>query len=96
MLNQKDNKDLKDKLIRWRNNFENVFEEHNNSEYLKFKNGYGCVSNNEIDLIVRKLPKTLEELEQLKGFGETKISKYGQDIIDIVNGFYEFKTEEQK
>lgn len=39
---------------------------------------------NEADLVKIK-PKTKEELIQIKGFGEKKVEKYGDGILEIIN-----------
>ena len=46
-------------------------------------------ANKELEEIVKIAPKSLESLKLVKGFGAGKVSKYGKEIIDIVNGFYE-------
>ncbi|MBN2374715.1 HRDC domain-containing protein [bacterium] len=45
-------------------------------------------ANRELVDIVRNAPKSLEALRQIKGFGKSKISRYGTEIIGIINGFY--------
>jgi len=39
--------------------------------------------------IAEKMPKDSEELEKIYGFGPVRSSKYGEDILKIVN----FKEE---
>jgi superfamily II DNA helicase RecQ len=46
-------------------------------------------TNSEFLEIVRKAPGSYEALKGVKGFGKGKIAKYGEDIIGIVNAFYE-------
>ena len=46
-------------------------------------------TNKEFVEIVKKAPKTLEALKTVRGFGQGKISKYGKEIIQIINGFFE-------
>ncbi|MBF0227933.1 MAG: HRDC domain-containing protein [Desulfobacterales bacterium] len=46
-------------------------------------------NNSELLRIVQNAPKSIEELKIIKGFGKAKIEKYGDDIIGIVNAFYE-------
>lgn len=45
-------------------------------------------TNREMGAIVRKAPGSLDALKSIKGFGKGKISKYGQEIIDIISVFY--------
>ena len=35
----------------------------------------------------RYLPQSLLELKKIKGFGEAKVQKYGQEFVDIINQF---------
>ncbi|WP_277422674.1 HRDC domain-containing protein [Photobacterium sanguinicancri] len=35
--------------------------------------------------IAKNRPQTLEQLSQISGFGESKISKYGEQLLAIVN-----------
>lgn len=46
---------------------------------------YFLYSNAELESIIKVKPKTIEELKELKGFGDVKCSKYGEDIINIIN-----------
>jgi superfamily II DNA helicase RecQ len=41
--------------------------------------------NTELMTIAKVKPKTLEEISMIKGFGEQKISKFGDDIIALLN-----------
>lgn len=48
------------------------------------------VSNNQqMVQIVQHQCMTLESLKLIKGFGKSKIDKYGKDIIELVKNFYE-------
>jgi RecQ family ATP-dependent DNA helicase len=82
-------KTLKEKLLEWRNGFGEVFklyeENKTPAEDRHFKNGWGCVSNKEIDLLVIIKPKSLSELIKVEGFGKVKLDKYGAGIIKIIN-----------
>ncbi|MFC1800922.1 HRDC domain-containing protein [Nanoarchaeota archaeon] len=79
---------LKAELLKWRNSLDNVFNLYKEDlipqELRYFRNGWGCVSNKEINLLVKLKPKSLRELEKIEGFGKTKISKYGDNIINII------------
>lgn len=46
---------------------------------------YFIFTNKELEEILEKLPKTKEELMEIKGFSLTKIFKYGDDILNIIN-----------
>lgn len=58
------------------------------NNYRKEKSGtnpvYTVLGNKTIDEIIINKPKTLEELKNIKGIGNVKLSKYGNDIIKIV------------
>ena len=41
-------------------------------------------TNAQLTDVITKMPRTLEELKQIKGFGEVKVSKYGASIIQII------------
>jgi hypothetical protein len=79
---------LRDKLLEWRKGLDGVlklYEEDNvPQEDRQFKNGWGCVSDKEIALLVKFKPKSLGELREIKGFGEMKVNKYGEEIIEII------------
>lgn len=45
---------------------------------------YIIFTNNQMDSICEKLPKTKDELLQIPGFGETKVLKYGNDLLAII------------
>ena len=42
-------------------------------------------NNAEMDDLIEKNPKTKEELLKVKGFGQTKVDKYGDEILKILN-----------
>ncbi len=46
-------------------------------------------TNNEFVNIVKTAPKSLEALSNIKGFGKSKVEKYGKEIIEIIKAFYE-------
>ena len=69
------NKELFERLKVWRRikaNKENV------KPYIIF-------SDSSLMEIVNILPKNLEELKEIRGVGEKKLQKYGEEIIDIIN-----------
>ena len=45
---------------------------------------YFIYSNVQLEEITDKKPKTVDELKSIKGFGDVKCKKYGEDIIEIV------------
>lgn len=47
---------------------------------------YMVLSNAAIEDIVRMKPRTKDDLLQISGLGPTKIAKYGNDILRIING----------
>lgn len=50
---------------------------------------YKIFTNNAIIIICKKLPKTEEELLQIKGFGPVKVRQYGQEVLAIVKAYSE-------
>lgn len=69
------NKELFERLKVWRRikaNKENV------KPYIIF-------SDSSLIEIVNILPKNLEELKEIRGVGEKKLEKYGEEIIDVIN-----------
>lgn len=45
-------------------------------------------TNKELVNIVKTVPTSLEALKAIKGFGKAKIQKYGKEITQIINAFY--------
>lgn len=45
---------------------------------------YCVYTNRELENIINSMPKTLDELKTINGFGTVKCEKYGRDIIKIV------------
>lgn len=52
---------------------------------------YIIATNNQLADIVRLAPMGLDALRQIRGFGKKKVDKYGQEIVRIIQGFYEKK-----
>jgi superfamily II DNA helicase RecQ len=48
---------------------------------------YLVCHNSELISVTKMKPRTMEDLIKLKGFGDQKISKYGDDIIAVLNAF---------
>jgi len=51
-------------------------------DYMKY---HFIFSNSVIEQIIENMPNTLEELIDIKGLGQVKIERYGNDIIKILN-----------
>ncbi|MGG3873983.1 HRDC domain-containing protein [Brevibacillus laterosporus] len=47
---------------------------------------YYIFNNNEMEDMIAKYPRTKEELLTVKGFGQVKVEKYGERILNIFNG----------
>lgn len=47
---------------------------------------YMIISNTAIEEIATYLPQTKQELLQIKGLGDIKVAKYGNEILEIING----------
>lgn len=45
---------------------------------------YFIYNNAQLEDLIMKGPRTLEELQQVNGFGEVKVQKYGETIVDII------------
>lgn len=56
------------------------------AEKLQQKNFMICHNSELIDLAMYK-PSNLDELQQIKGFGQQKAVKFGDDILTILNAF---------
>lgn len=56
------------------------------AEKLQLKNYMICHNSELIDLAMYK-PSNLDELKQIKGFGQQKADKFGEDILIILNAF---------
>ncbi|WP_256760825.1 HRDC domain-containing protein [Cohnella sp. WQ 127256] len=50
------------------------------------KSAYLIATNRELQLLAVFLPQTVEELEQIPGFGKVKIERYGNDITELLQG----------
>lgn len=68
-------KKIRKNLIKYRTN---KSREEGNKAYFVF-------TNEQLDNIIKVMPKNLNELLKIKGFGKVKCEKYGNDIINIVN-----------
>jgi hypothetical protein len=50
------------------------------------KSAYLIATNRELQMLAVYLPQTLEELEQIPGFGKIKVERYGNDLIELLKG----------
>jgi superfamily II DNA helicase RecQ len=48
---------------------------------------YLICNNAQIKEIVQKKPKTFEGLKSVKGFGKSKLEKYGREILQVIKSF---------
>lgn len=66
-----------------------VYKALKNYRYTKSKEegikAYFIYSNAEMEEIIRINPKSLSELKNVKGFGDVKCQKYGNDILEILS-----------
>ena len=46
---------------------------------------YMIFNNETMEEIINLIPKNIDELQNIKGFGPIKIGKYGDDIINIIH-----------
>ena len=53
---------------------------------------YIIASNQLLANIAKTNPKNMEELSQLKGMGKRKIKDYGEEILLILENFYDIKS----
>ncbi|HHX61656.1 MAG TPA: hypothetical protein GX707_13255 [Epulopiscium sp.] len=45
---------------------------------------YVIYTNNQLEDLIVKMPRTIDELYGVVGFGKVKTNKYGEDIIRII------------
>ena len=48
---------------------------------------YIIYNNKQLEDLIQKMPRTIEQLQKVSGFGEVKTSKYGKDIITILSKY---------
>ena len=78
---------LRKELLERRESLDDVYKlylEDSAPEERLFKNGWGCLSNRDIENIVSCRPRTLDELSEIPGIGPVKIQKYGENVLRIV------------
>ena len=93
IIDNKTNKEVEVKIVKDDNKDKYV----NNDLYIKlkayrlekmkeYKIAAYCIFNNRtLEEITEKQPKSIMQLGSIYGFGDSKIEKYGKDIIDICN-----------
>lgn len=57
---------------------------------------YIIATNKELTELITRAPKTLDGLKSIKGFGKQKVSRYGKEMLDLINKFYERKIQERE
>ena len=50
---------------------------------------YVVCNNEQLALVARNKPKTLEQLIEIRGFGKAKVKKYGEEILSILSTYEE-------
>jgi superfamily II DNA helicase RecQ len=70
-------KEIMTALKQWRRDRANAV---NQPEYL-------ICHNASIEALSRQKPRTLAELSEIKGIGDSKIAKYGEEVISVLNAF---------
>ena len=48
---------------------------------------YMIFTNAELELLVARRPSSVEQLEQIDGFGQYKVGNFGEEIVEIINRF---------
>ena len=48
---------------------------------------YLICHNSELVAVTKLRPRTMEELSRVKGFGDQKVSRHGDEIISVLNAF---------
>jgi len=85
-------KDLQEKLQQWRSTLDDVYALHEENVVPKsermYKNGWGCISDTDIDNLVSCKPQSIEELRTVPGIGKVKLEKYGDSILEIIDKFF--------
>lgn len=77
-----------DEIEKDHNNDKSLYEKLKEYRYKKSVeekvSAYIVYKNTVLDELVASKPKTMDELKKIKGFGDVKIEKYGEDIIRII------------
>lgn len=87
---------LRQRLKEWREGLDDVntlFSENVvPQENRLFRNGWGCINNSDIEDLIDQVPRSIKELQALSGIGPTKLRKYGDSLLEVI----EKTTEEYK
>jgi superfamily II DNA helicase RecQ len=87
---------LRQRLKEWREGLDDVntlFSENVvPQEERKFRNGWGCISNSDIENLIDQVPRSMNDLQAIPGIGPTKLNKYGDSLLEVI----EKTTEEYK
>lgn len=76
---------LKEKAINTEEDLRSALKKYRmNKSISKNTKPYYIFTNEQLDSIIHNLPKTKEELLKVAGFGEYKVSEFGDDIIALV------------
>ena len=46
-------------------------------------------TNRELCDLVTQAPRSVQALQQIRGFGKKKVERYGQEILELIRAFYE-------
>lgn len=65
--------------------FETLRQWRNDTAIKQGKKPYMVFNNETLQLTAQELPKTLQELENIKGWGDKKIQKYAKEVLLLVN-----------
>jgi superfamily II DNA helicase RecQ len=64
-----------------------LMDYRNKQRLLEDVPAYFIFSNSQLEDLLTHTPQTIEELKSIKGFGEVKCNKYGNDILDIIKQY---------
>ena len=87
---------LRQRLKEWREGLDDVnslFSENVvPQEERKFRNGWGCISNSDIENLIDQVPRSMNDPQAIPGIGPTKLNKYGDSLLAVI----EKTTEERR
>lgn len=88
-IQKKDNTEKVKRVSSPNTNLLNELKKYRDREARKLKwKKYMVVNNQVLSEIVKRKPKTMHELSLIKGIGESKMEKFGQELLRIVNEFH--------
>jgi superfamily II DNA helicase RecQ len=53
-------------------------------------------TNRELRDLVTQAPRSVQALQQIRGFGKKKVERYGQEILELIRAFYEKTAETER